>query len=137
MKRNTVAVDCEEINPKIKENGWSNASFSRLVGKYPSWYGEVKRGNNLPSPEEAAKMCILLQTTPEEILLEPEDIALVNDLLEQEKGAKKAPGQKAEGEMLDIETQRELVRQAISNTNDLGELLDMMDAINRKIRELK
>lgn len=54
-----------------------------------------------------------------------------------EKGAKNAPGQKAEGEMLDIETQRELVRQAISNTNDLGELLDMMDAINRKIRELK
>ena len=97
MKRNTVAVDCEKINPKIKENGWSNASFSRLVGKYPSWYGEVKRGNNLPSPEEAAKMCILLQTTPEDILLEPEDIALVNDLLEQEKGAKKAPGQKAEG----------------------------------------
>lgn len=97
MKRNTVAVDCEKINPKIKENGWSNASFSRLVGKYPSWYGEVKRGNNLPSPEEAAKMCILLQTTPEEILLEPEDIALVNDLLEQENDAKKAPGQEAEG----------------------------------------
>lgn len=97
MKRNTVDVNCEKINPKIKENGWSNASFSRLVGKYPSWYGEVKRGNNLPSPEEAAKMCILLQTTPEDILLEQEDIALVNDLLEQEKGAKKAPGQKAEG----------------------------------------
>lgn len=100
MKRNTVAVDCEKINPKIKENGWSNASFSRLVGKYPSWYGEVKRGNNLPSPEEAMRMCVLLQTTPEEILLDPEDIALVNDLLEQEKGTKKAPTETSERESI-------------------------------------
>ena len=100
MKRNTVAVDCEKINPKIKENGWSNASFSRLVGKYPSWYGEVKRGNNLPSPEEAMRMCVLLQTTPEKILLDPEDIALVNDLLEQEKGAKKAPTETSEREFV-------------------------------------
>lgn len=137
MKRETVATNCEKINPMIKTKGWSNASFSRLVGKYPSWYGEVKRGNNLPSPEEAARMCVLLQTTPEEILVEQADIDLVNELLEKEKGAKKAPGQEAEGEMLDIKTQRELVRQAISNTNDLGALLDMMDAINRKIRELK
>lgn len=100
MKRNTVAVDCEKINPKIKENGWSNASFSRLVGKYPSWYGEVKRGNNLPSPEESMRMCVLLQTTPEKILLDPEDIALVNDLLEQEKGAKKAPTETSERESI-------------------------------------
>ena len=97
MKRETVATNCEKINPMIKTKGWSNASFSRLVGKYPSWYGEVKRGNNLPSPEEAARMCVLLQTTPEEILIEQADIDLVNELLEKEKGAKKAPGQEAEG----------------------------------------
>lgn len=109
MKRNTVAVDCEKINPKIKENGWSNASFSRLVGKYPSWYGEVKRGNNLPSPEEAMRMCVLLQTTPEEILLDPEDIALVNDLLEQEKGVKKALTKTGERE-LDMSLIRRLVQ---------------------------
>lgn len=95
MKRDTVSVDCGKVNPMIKENGWSNASFSRLVGKYPSWYGEVKRGNNLPSPEEAAKMCILLSVEPEEILTEPADIELVKGLLE--KDAKKAPGINAEG----------------------------------------
>ena len=95
MKRNTVSVDCGKVNPMIKENGWSNASFSRLVGKYPSWYGEVKRGNNLPSPEEAAKMCSLLSVEPEEILTESADIELVRGLLE--KDAKKAPGINAEG----------------------------------------
>jgi hypothetical protein len=95
MKRDTVSVDCGKVNPMIKENGWSNASFSRLVGKYPSWYGEVKRGNNLPSPEEAAKMCTLLGVEPKEILTEPADIELVKGLLE--KDAKKAPGINAEG----------------------------------------
>lgn len=95
MKRDTVAVDCEKVNPKIKENGWSNASFSRLVGKYPSWYSEVKRGNNPPSPEEAAKMCILLGVAPEEILTEPADIELVKCLME--KNVKKAPDPKIEG----------------------------------------
>lgn len=119
MKRNTVAVDCEKINPKIKENGWSNASFSRLVGKYPSWYGEVKRGNNLPSPEEAMRMCVLLQTTPEEILLDPEDIALVNDLLEQEKGAKKAPTETSERE-LDMS----LIKRLVQLTPDEMEKVD-------------
>lgn len=95
MKRNTVDVNCEKINPKIKENGWSNASFSRLVGKYPSWYGEVKRGNNLPSPEEAAKMCTLLGVAPEGILVEPADIELVRGLLET--GGKEAPAAKGKG----------------------------------------
>lgn len=56
------------------------------------WVSEWKRGKNLPSPEEAAQMCVLLQTTPEEILVKPEDIALVNSLLEQEKGIKNSPG---------------------------------------------
>lgn len=145
-RRKVVRLNLEVVNPLIKSVCRNYTAFCEKMGRGASnwvadWNRKDENGNpkpkNLPSPEEAAKMCILLQTTPEEILLEPEDIALVNDLLEQEKGATKAPGQKAEGEMLDIETQRELVRQAISNTNDLGELLDMMDAINRKIRELK
>lgn len=145
-RRKVVRLNLEVVNPLIKSVCRNYTAFCEKMGRGASnwvadWNRKDENGNpkpkNLPSPEEAAKMCILLQTTPEKILLEPEDIALVNDLLEQEKGATKAPGQKAEGEMLDIETQRELVRQAISNTNDLGELLDMMDAINRKIRELK
>lgn len=119
MKRNTVAVDCEKINPKIKENGWSNASFSRLVGKYPSWYGEVKRGNNLPSPEEAARMCVLLQTTPEKILVEQADIDLVNALLESEMEKEKAPTETSERE-LDMS----LIKRLVQLTPDEMEKVD-------------
>ena len=48
---------------------------------------------SLRTPEEAASMCVLLQTTPEEILVEEADIELVRSLIEQEreKGIKKDP----------------------------------------------
>ena len=68
-KRDTVNVNCDNVLALIRANEWSNAAFSRKVGKYSSWFGEVLRGNNLPSPQEAAQMCVLLQTTPDEILL--------------------------------------------------------------------
>ena len=92
-KRDTVSVNCEKVSSFIKMNEWTKAAFSRTVGKYSSWFAEVLRGNNLPSPEEAARMCVLLQTTPEEILSEEADIELVRSLIEQEreKGIKKDP----------------------------------------------
>lgn len=92
-KRDTVSVNCEKVSSFIKMNEWTKAAFSRKVGKYSSWFAEVLRGNNLPSPEEAARMCVLLQTTPEEILVEEADIELVRSLIEQEreKGIKKDP----------------------------------------------
>lgn len=92
-KRDTVNVNCEKVLSFMKKNEWTRAAFSRKVGKYSSWFAEVSRGNNLPSPEEAARMCVLLQTTPEEILTEQADIDLVRRLIEQEreKGIKKDP----------------------------------------------
>ena len=92
-KRDTVNVNCEKVLSFMKKNEWTRAAFSRKVGKYSSWFAEVSRGNNLPSPEEAARMCVLLQTTPEEILTEQADIELVRGLSEQEreKGIKKDP----------------------------------------------
>ena len=45
----------------------------------------------MPSPEEAARMCAILQVEPEEILTEPSDIELVRSLIEQERGIKKDP----------------------------------------------
>lgn len=100
-KRATVKPNVDAILKMVASNSWSAASFSKMVGKHKRWLSEVKRGNNLPSPEEAARMCVLLQTTPDEILLhkgETEeqtaelqaDIALVRDLLDQQD-AKKAP----------------------------------------------
>lgn len=74
------------------------------MGKGRGWITEWKRGRNLPSPEEAAKMCILLDTTPEEILLHEganetetakcqKDIAYVRSLVEKKRaeGKKNAP----------------------------------------------
>lgn len=84
-KRNTVNVNVVNILKLTAENGWSAATLSKRVGKHERWISEVKRGKNLPSPEEAAKMCLLLNTAPEGILVEPADIELVKGLIEQER----------------------------------------------------
>lgn len=120
-KRDTVSVNCEKVSSFIKMNEWTKAAFSRKVGKYSSWFAEVLRGNNLPSPEEAARMCVLLQTTPEEILSEEADIELVRSLIEQEreKGIKKDPIPK-DG--------------AVSQEKHL--LLDMIDGLSDEQKEL-
>lgn len=107
-KRDTVNVNCPEILMLIQKNEWNRSSFSRKVGRYDSWFSEVLRGKNLPSPDEAVKMCLVLEKTPEEILLHEgkdeketakcqKDIELVRKLLEKEKGIKKAPADEGEG----------------------------------------
>lgn len=106
-RRRTVKINVERVEKLILSNGWSNVYFSAtLMGKGRGWITDWKRGSSLPSPEEAARMCLLLNTTPEEILTEPADIELVNGLIEQEraKHAKKLPATTG-GEMTD--TQRE------------------------------
>lgn len=140
-KRDTVNVDCNKIDILRKANEWNQSAFSRKVGKYSSWYSEVLRGNNLPSPEEAARMCILLKTTPDDILLHegktPEetakclkDIEIVRKLVEAES-AKKAPA--TEGEGLSADELRDLVQK----TNDRDLLLMVLDEVNKKLQELR
>lgn len=125
-KRDTVNVNCDNVLALIRANEWSNAAFSRKVGKYSSWFGEVLRGNNLPSPQEAAQMCVLLQTTPDEILLHQgeteeqtakcqKDIALVRDLIDQQ-GAKKAPTEISERD--DISPAKQALLDAIDGLSD-------------------
>ena len=106
--RKTVNINIDATKKLIANNGWSNVYFSStLMSKNRGWITEWMRGRNLPSPEEAAQMCILLNTTPEEILLssgetEPEtekmhsDIALVKSLIGQ-KSAQKTPDPETEG----------------------------------------
>lgn len=110
-KRITVFVDQNLFNLidfYCKNEDISVAAFARKIGKHNRWVSEVKRGRNLPSPEEAARMCILLNTTPEEILLHKgkdeketakcqKDIELVRKLLENEKSIKETPDPKIEG----------------------------------------
>lgn len=106
-KRDTVNVDCNKIDILRKANEWNKSAFSRKVGKYNSWYSEVLRGNNLPSPEEAACICILFDAPPDGILLHEgktpeetakclEDIETVRKLVEA-KGIKETPDLKIEG----------------------------------------
>lgn len=86
-RKKTVKIIYDAIKEPIKKLFRSNVVFCEAMGftGRDSWVSDLKRGRNLPSPEEAARMCVLLQTTPEEILLEQDDIELVRGLLEQEK----------------------------------------------------
>ena len=109
-KRTTVKVDIERIEIIIKANGWRNSYFAEVImKKQRGWVSEWKRGKNFPSPEEAARMCVLLKTTPDDILLHegktPEetakclkDIETVRKLVEAEGIKESTPDSKTEGE---------------------------------------
>lgn len=126
-KRTTVKVDIERIEIIIKANGWRNSYFAEVImKKQRGWVSEWKRGKNFPSPEEAARMCILLKTTPDEILLHegetPEetekclkDIETVRKLVEAE-GIKEVLDPKTEGEGLSAAKKALLV--AIDDLSD-------------------
>ena len=94
-RKKTVKIIYDAIKEPIKKLFRSNVVFCEAMGftGRDSWVSDLKRGRNLPSPEEAARMCVLLQTTPEEILVEEADIELVRSLIEREreKGIKKDP----------------------------------------------
>lgn len=109
MRRDTVKPNLQVLLPLIKEKFRSNVVFTKEVrGKDKSgWISEWRRGKNFPSPEEAARMCILLETTPEEILLHEgetdeetakclEDIQRVKELV-AELRKEDAPDPKIEG----------------------------------------
>lgn len=87
-RRKTVQLNMDFCLRKIKEVCRSNVVFCEKMGrpKQKTWITEWGRGRNLPSPEEAARMCVILQVRPEEILTEQNDIELVSSLLEIQKG---------------------------------------------------
>ena len=107
-KRLIIIPNIKKIESEIRRNGWSNAYFtSEVIKKQRGWVSEWKRGKNFPSPEEAARMCILLNTTPEEILLREgsteeetarcqQDIDTVRQLVEESQGAEKDPATNGE-----------------------------------------
>lgn len=115
-RRKTVKLNLPVVNPLIKQVFRSNVVFCEKMGRAHNWVTDWNRTDkdgepkpkNLPSPEEAARMCILLKTTPDEILLRDgetpeetakclEDIETVRKLIEAE-GVKEAHDPKAEGE---------------------------------------
>lgn len=114
MKKN----DCVSVNTKLaamieeycqsEKVDNSAAAFARKVGQYNRWVSDLKRGRNKIKKEVAVRVCLLLQTTPEEILLHSgpteektqkclEDIEEVKRLIEEERGrnVEKAPADKS------------------------------------------
>lgn len=140
-KRKTVNVNTDKIIFLAEANEWNKAAFARKVGKHSRWFSEVARGRNLPSPDEAAAICLLLHTPPEEILLTEgeteketaqyqEDIALVHELMEKMQGAKKAPAAEGEGS-------KEAASNFIKTTNDRAALLALINEATKKLQELE
>ena len=109
-KRDTVQPNVDSIAEKVSAKSWSEASFSKMIGKHKRWLSEVRRGKNLPSPEEAAKMCTLLGVEPEEILTEPVDIERVIGLLEN--GAKETTDPEIEGVSAEAQEILDYIRDA-------------------------
>ena len=125
-KRLVVTPNIEEVNSLVEGKGWSKAYFSETVMKKSrGWITEWKRAKNFPSTEEAVRMCVMLQTTPEEILTEQADIELVRGLLEQEreKGIKKDPIPKDEAEDSETAELRDIWSSA--DENERRDLLKM------------
>lgn len=122
-RRKTVAVNVPATCALIKSVFRSNVVFCEKMDRaqQKTWVTEWKRGKNLPSPEEAARMCLLLNTTPEDILTEPADVDLVRGLIEQERenqGIKKDPTQMGEVSMESVD----LLLQKMS-TAEIAELM--------------
>lgn len=128
-KRETVTIDVAKVIDLGSSNGWSAATVARKIGKHPRWLSEIKRDRNLPSPEEAAQMCVLLQTTPEEILVKPEDIALVNSLLGQEKGIKKQAAANSD------EPDKKALLDIVKSSDDEAFLLSVLQEVSKKLQE--
>lgn len=129
-KLNSVSLssDCLNIISEFcVSEDISEAAFSRKFGKHNRWISELRRGRSMPSPEEAARMCAILQVEPEEILTEPSDIELVRSLIEQERGIKKDPIQKDEVEDSETAELREIWSSADkSERRDLLEMARML-----------
>ena len=138
--RKVVCLNLDEVKNKIKEVFRHNVIFCEKMGRAHNWVTDWNRkdkdGNpapkNLPSPEEAARMCVLLQTTPEEILTEQADIELVNSLIEAERG--KAPEKGAPAE---VGGGKDALLDFIRKTDDRTTLLAVLDEVNKKLQEMQ
>lgn len=86
-RRKTVQLNLEFVRKRIKEVCRSNVVFCEAMGraKQKTWVTGWGINKNLPSPEEAARMCAILQVSPEDILVEPDDIQLVRGLIDGQK----------------------------------------------------
>lgn len=127
----------------------SEAAFSRKFEKNNRWVADLRRGRsmNLPSYDAAAQMCVLLQTTPDEILLHQgeteeetakcqKDIALVRDLLDQQR-TKKAPTETSERDELCPTAERIVDILKVAPQAELDKILGYVEFLQSKWGEKK
>lgn len=147
MANNTVLINVPFVESLIDSKGWSNGYFgAKIMGKSRGWVAEWKRKKdgesapkNLPTYEEAAKICIVFNASPDDILLHEgkdaketakclEDIEAVRKLVEAE-GIKKAPATEGEGE-------KDALIEAVRGITDKDTALAVFDELSKKMREL-
>lgn len=135
-RKKTVKIIYDSVKVQIDKHFRSNVVFCLAMGfeDRPSWVSDLKRGRNLPSPEEAARMCVLLQTTPEEILVEEADIELVRSLIEREreKGIKKERPADGEARVCDLP---ESIQKIINICLDRPELASALLTLAQQIEK--
>lgn len=118
-KRKTVKLDINNTKKLIKKVCRSNVVFCERMEKHSRWvsdWGKMPTPKNLPSPEEAARMCVILQVKPEEILTDQGDIELVYDLLESQKKPL------AQGEELS-EVKKKLIQKILERSDEDAEFM--------------
>lgn len=147
MANNTVLINVPFVESLIDSKGWSNGYFgAKIMGKSRGWVAEWKRKKdgepapkNLPTYEEAAKICIVFNASPDNVLLHEgkdaketakclEDIETVRKLVEAE-GIKKAPATEGEGE-------KDALIEAVRGITDKDTALAVFDELSKKMREL-
>ena len=148
-KRDCVAIDYKKIIVLIKKKYRSATVFCEALNealgieRSTKLVSEWKRDRNFPPAKEAAVICLLLQTTPEEILLHSgpteeetqkclEDIEEVKRLIEVERGKnvkKEAPAEVGGG--------KDALLDFIRKTDDRTTLLAVLDEVNKKLQEMR
>lgn len=110
-RKKTVKLNLPVVDKLIKEHCRSNVVFCEKMGRpnHKTWVTDWHREKDgkpapkgFPSPAEAVQMCALLSTTPEEILAEPDDIALVRELIEQERAKQGIKKDLPQGEAVEL-----------------------------------
>ena len=86
-RRVTVKLDVANTADIIKSKCRSYSVFCEKMGRSVGWVSEWKKSppKNLPSPEEAARMCAILGVEPTEILTDQADVDKVTALLKAER----------------------------------------------------
>lgn len=111
-KRETVKLNNDNIKLQIKKTFRHNIAFCEAMGRHATWVTDWCRAvpKNLPSPEEAAKMCELLSVQPEEIIADPADVEKVRALMEKNAPPELSPLKKEVLDIIDGMTEKQLIR---------------------------